>query len=143
MAKSFSVKRTINASPERVWTLLTDADSYATWNPSVMSLQGRIALGETIKLITAVNPKRTFSLTVTGVEPTRGMVWSGGMPLGLFTGMRTFSLRSLGDDQTEFSMEEVYTGALAPLITKSIPDLAESFAQFADGLKAGSESARD
>jgi hypothetical protein len=143
VAKSYSVKRTINASPERVWTLLTHTDSYANWNPAVVSLQGRIAPGETIKLISAVNPKRTFSLTVTGMESARGMVWSGGMPLGLFRGVRTFSLRSPGADQTEFSMEEVYTGALAPLITKSIPDLTESFAQFADGLKAASESARD
>jgi hypothetical protein len=58
-------------------------------------------------------------------------------------GVRTFSLRSVGAEETEFSMEEVYKRALAPLITKSIPDLTESFAQFADGLKAGSESARD
>ncbi len=32
-------------------------------------------------------------------------------------------------------MEEVYSGPLAPLITKAIPDLTESFDQFADGLK--------
>ena len=142
MAKRYTVRRTINASPERIWNLLTNADGYTSWNPAVVSLHGRIASGERIKLISTVNPKRTFSLTVSGVEPTRRMVWSSGMPLGLFRGVRTFSLRSQGDQETEFSMEEVYSGALAPLITKSIPDMSESFGQFADGLKTASEAAQ-
>ncbi len=38
-------------------------------------------------------------------------------------------------------MDEVYSGPLAPLITKAIPDLTDSFAQFADGLKAAAEGA--
>ncbi len=37
-------------------------------------------------------------------------------------------------------MQELYSGALAKLITKAIPDLNESFAQFADGLKAAAET---
>ncbi len=142
MAKSYSVRRSIHASPERIWGLLTDSASYTGWNPAVVSVQGQIAAGETIKLISAVNPKRTFSLTVTELEPMRRMVWSDGMPLGLFKGVRTFSLRSLGAEQTEFSMEETYTGVLADLITRAIPDLTESFAQFADGLRTASETAR-
>ena len=68
------------------------------------------------------------------------MVWSDGMPLGLFRGVRTFSLRELGDGGTAFLMQEVYSGALAGLITRAIPDLTESFAQFADGLKSAAEA---
>jgi len=138
---SYAVKRTIAASPQRIWALLEDAAGYATWNPAVLSLEGRIADGETIKLISAVNPKRTFSLKVSGVQPQRAMVWSDGMPLGLFRGVRTLSLRPLGDSETEFSMQELYSGPLAKLITKAIPDLDESFAQFADGLKQAAETA--
>lgn len=61
------------------------------------------------------------------------------MPLGLFTGVRTFTLRPTTDGTTEFSMKEEYRGALAPLITRSIPDLTESFGEFADSLKTASE----
>jgi hypothetical protein len=142
VAKSYAVRRTINASPERIWSLLIDADGYASWNPAVVSLDGRIAAGEKIELISTVNPKRTFSLTVTSLDPMRRMVWSDDMPLGLFRGVRTFALRPQGEQSTEFSMEEVYSGALAPLITKAIPDLSESFAQFADGLRTASEAAQ-
>ena len=38
------------------------------------------------------------------------MVWSGGMPLGLFTGTRTFTLTAKGDGTTDFHMQEVYAG---------------------------------
>jgi uncharacterized protein YndB with AHSA1/START domain len=139
MSLSYKVQRTIQAAPERIWELLTDSTSYAAWNPTVVSLEGRIAAGETIKLVSTVNPKRTFSLKVTELDGPRRMVWSDGMPLGLFKGVRTYSL-SPTDAGSEFEMEEVYSGPLAPLITRAIPDLTDSFAQFADGLKAASEA---
>jgi hypothetical protein len=37
-------------------------------------------------------------------------------------------------------MEEVFTGPLAPLITKSIPDLTPSFETFAQTLKMKAET---
>jgi hypothetical protein len=37
-------------------------------------------------------------------------------------------------------MEEVFSGLLEPMITKSIPDMTESFELFADGLKQAAES---
>ena len=61
------------------------------------------------------------------------------MPLGLFKGVRTYTLTPQGDGTTEFSMEEVFSGLLEPLISKSIPDMSESFEQFADGLKRAAE----
>jgi hypothetical protein len=38
-------------------------------------------------------------------------------------------------------MTEEFTGPLSGLIAKSVPDLADSFNQFADGLKAAAERA--
>lgn len=139
MSLSYKVQRTIQARPERIWELLTDSAGYASWNPTVVSLEGRIAVGETIKLVSTVNPKRTFSLKVTELEGPRRMVWSDGMPLGLFKGVRTYSLRPT-DAGSEFDMEEVYSGPLAPLITRAIPDLTDSFVRFTEGLKAASEA---
>jgi hypothetical protein len=67
------------------------------------------------------------------------MEWSGGMPLGLFKGVRTFTL-SAEDGGTRFTMREEYTGPLLPLIWRSMPDLGPSFEQFARGLKAKAEA---
>jgi hypothetical protein len=67
------------------------------------------------------------------------MVWSGGMPLGLFTGTRTFTLTPRSDGSTEFTMREEFRGLLAPLIGRSIPDLQPAFDAFAAALKREAE----
>jgi hypothetical protein len=61
------------------------------------------------------------------------------MPLGLFKGTRTFDLQDRAG-ATEFTMSEVYSGLLAGLITRSIPDMTESFGQYADSLKRAAEA---
>lgn len=132
------VKRSIAASADQVWALLTDAGSYGDWNPSVVSIKGPIELGKTIELISTVSPKRTFKLKVIDMNPPNTMRWADGMPLGLFKGVRTYRLDEQTDG-TEFTMTEQFSGPLAGLICKSIPDLTESFDQFADGLKAAAE----
>lgn len=136
---TYAVTRTISANPQAVWNLLTDADAYPEWNPAVLDIKGRIAEGERIRLTSIVNPKREFKLNVSDMRPPKSMVWSDGMPLGLFKGVRTFVISPTEDGGSDFRMEEVYSGLLAPLITKSIPDMTNSFEQFADGLKAAAE----
>ena len=94
--------------------------------------------GSTIKLVSIASPKRTFKLKVASMEPPRRMVWASGMPLGLFKGVRTFLLQEEGA-RTNFSITEEFTGPLSGLIARSIPDLTDSFDQFADGLKTAAE----
>jgi hypothetical protein len=139
MAKRYHVVRKIEAPAQRAWNLLTDAESYREWNPSIVSLQGPITEGGTISLVSTVNPKRTFRLEVTEMTAPTRMVWSDGMPLGLFKGVRTYQLIEQGGS-TEFSMTEEFSGLLSGLITKAIPDMTESFNQFADGLKTAAEA---
>lgn len=136
---TYAAQRTINAPAETVWKLLTDASGYPKWNPTIVSLDGTIALGEKIALVSTVNPKRSFKLKVTEFDAPRRMVWADGMPLGLFKGVRTYALDTRDDGQTEFSMEEVFSGILEPMISKSIPDMTDSFGEFADGLKKEAE----
>jgi hypothetical protein len=134
----FAVERIINAPPERIWKVLVDARALASGAFGIIRLEGRIALGEQLKLWSVVSPKRAFPLKVTGFDTNRSMVWSGGMPFGLFTGTRTFTLTPDGQG-TRFAMREVYTGAMTGLIWSSIPDLTPSFEQFAVALAASVE----
>ena len=138
MAKEYRVALSIDAPAQRVWDLLVDAPGYKTWNPSMVSIDGPIEPGRSIKLVSAVNPGRTFALNITAMDPPHRLVWTGGMPLGLFTGTRTFLIES-ADQGCRFSMSEVYTGLMSGLIFKSIPDLNDSFKQFAESLKAAAE----
>jgi hypothetical protein len=138
MGNEYAVAVPIGAAAQRVWDLLVDAPGYKSWNASVVSIDGPVELGRTIKLVSAVNPARTFVLKVTAMDPPRRLVWTGGMPFGLFTGTRTFLVESAGGG-CRFSMSEVYTGLMSGLIFKSIPNLTDSFKQFAESLKTAAE----
>jgi uncharacterized protein YndB with AHSA1/START domain len=138
--KYFEAASTINATPEKVWSVLTDGDKFPDWDSGIDRVEGKIAPGSTIKLFVKVNPGRAFPLKVTEFAAPRRMVFSGGMPLGLFNGVRTYTLEPTGGG-TAFRMREEYTGPLLGMIWKSIPDLGPSFKQFADGLKARAETA--
>ena len=130
----------ISARPEAIWTVLTDGPGYADWDSGVVRVEGTIAPQEKIKVISEANPKRAFGVQVTEFAPGEQMTWSGGMPLGLFKGVRTFRLAP-EDGATRFTMREQYTGPMLPLIWRSMPDLGPSFEQFARGLKARAERA--
>jgi hypothetical protein len=138
--KFYEASATIAASPEAVWAILTDAPGYAEWDSGVQRVEGRIAPGETIKVYSEVNPGRAFPAKVTEFEPGRRMVWSGGMPLGLFKGVPTFALSPQPNGETAFTMREEYTGPLLHLIWRTMPDLGPSFQRFAAGLKSRDES---
>ena len=136
--KVYSATTEINASPEKVWNILTDAEKYPEWDPGMVRLEGKIAQGEKITAHTKAS-SRAFPVTVSDFEPNRKMVWSSGMPLGLFKGTRTFSLEPQGNGTVTFKVEEVFTGVLLPLIGRSLPDLNLVFADFAKGLKEQAE----
>lgn len=138
--KAFSVAKTIDASPEVVWKILTDAPGYPEWDPGMDRIEGSIVQGEKVKVYTKLSPGRAFPAKVTDFVPNELMTWVGGMPLGLFKGVRTFKLASQGNGSTEFSMREEFSGPLLPLIGRSIPDLSSAFEDFAVGLKNKAES---
>ena len=117
--KSYDASSTIQASPDTIWGILTDAPNYSAWDSGVIRVEGRIAQGETIRVVSSANPGRTFPVKVTEFQPGRRMVWSGGMPLA-----------------------EEYAGPLLGMIWKSMPDLGPSFNQFVAGLKSRAERGR-
>jgi hypothetical protein len=140
--KSFAVTTTICATEERIWAILTDGPAYPTWNTTVSSVDGSIAPGQTVTVHAKIAPGRAFPVKVVAFEAPRRMVWSSSMPLGLFRGERVFELRPQSGG-VGFSMREEYTGALAGLIGKSIPDLQPAFDEFAACLKAYAEAATE
>jgi hypothetical protein len=138
--KHYEATSLIDARPEVIWAVLTDASSYPDWDSGVVRVEGRIAPQEKLKVVSEANPDRAFPVKVTEFSPAERMTWSGGMPLGLFKGVRTFTLTP-EDGATRFVMREEYTGPMLPLIWRSMPDLQPSFEKFASGLKARAERA--
>ena len=133
--REYAATSTIRATPEAVWAVLVDGSRWTDWDSAVVRLDGTIALGAKVTLYPEVNPDRGFAVRVVELVPGERMAWRGGMPLGLFTGTRTYRLTSGPDGTVRFDMREAYTGLFAGMIFKSIPDLQPSFTRFADGLK--------
>ncbi|AKJ00359.1 uncharacterized protein YndB with AHSA1/START domain [Archangium gephyra] len=137
--KEYKASTLIRASPEKIWTILTDGASWPQWDPSCEKIEGRIAPGEKLKAFTKLSPGRAFPVKVSEFVPHQKMTWSGGMPLGLFKGVRTFTLTPRGD-QVEFTLHEVFSGPMLALIGGSIPDMSEAFQKFVEGLKRRAEA---
>jgi len=137
---AFEASSTIAATPDQVWGVLVQGDQWANWDSGVASVDGTIALGGKIKIQSKVAPGRTFPVKVTRFDGPASLEFTGGMPFGLFKGVRTYTLAAAPDGGTLFTMREEYTGPMAASIGKSIPDLNPSFRQFASGLKARVES---
>jgi uncharacterized protein YndB with AHSA1/START domain len=136
--RAYEATALIKAPAEQVWRVLTDTAAWPDWSSGVTKVDGRLALGEKLSISVEANPGRAFPVkVVTLTEPER-IVLRGGMPLRLFTGERTYTLQREGS-ATRFTMREQYTGPLAGMIFKTIPDLNPSFQQFATGLKRQAE----
>jgi hypothetical protein len=138
--KFYETSTEVVADPAVVWSILIDAPAYSGWDSGVERVDGMITPGGTITVHSKVAPGRAFPVKVAFPEPGRTMTWSGGMPLGLFRGVRTFRLAPMAEG-TSFSMREEFTGPMLGMIWKSMPDLGPSFEQFARGLKARAERA--
>lgn len=137
--KTYSATANIKASPDRIWQILTDGANYPTWDPWAIRIEGKIAAGEKVVAYTKLSPDRAFPVKVTTFEPGRKMVWTGGMPLGLFTGIREFILSPKGDNTVDFTVREQFSGLMLPLMARSLPDMTQPFQDFVNGLKTRAE----
>lgn len=136
--KKYTASISINAPAETIWKILADASSYPNWDLSMDHIEGRLALGETVKFFTRLSAQ-AFPVKVTAFEPDKKMVLTGGMPLGLFKSERTHTLTANKDGTTTYKTEEIFSGLLLPVFGKNIPDLTENFRNFATALKKQAE----
>ena len=136
--KTFSrqtkVSIAIDADAAIVWALLTNAGDFPRWNSTITSLEGKIQLGEKIRLKSTLDDKRTFKIKVKEFVPEKRMVWGDGK------GKRIFTLSPEGEGKLRFSMDEKMGGLMFPLYAKYIPPFDEAFEQFASDLKKEAET---
>src|SRR5436190_23955226 len=114
MGKSFATSVEIAAPPEKVWSILIDAAGWPSWNTTIDKVEGTIAAGKKVTVHAKLAPGQAFPVTVSAMDAPSRMVWTGGMPLGLFKGERTYTLTPSGGG-VRFAMKEEFTGLLAPI----------------------------
>ena len=133
----YSAGINIKSSPERVWSLMTNAAEFPRWNSTIKSIQGTIAAGQTIKLVATISPQRVFNLNIIEFVPGKKMVWSDGN--AMFKGVRTYNVSPRPDGTADFTMAEEYTGLMLPMIAGSLPDFKSTFEQYLSDLKSEAE----
>ena len=134
---TFEATTDVAAPASAVWDTLLATERWTSWDTQLERVDGSLADGGRLEIRVRDNP-RPFKLRVSTWEPRRRIVLTGGMPLGLFTGTRTYSLVE-SDGRTTVTMHETYTGPLAGLIGRSVPDLQPSFDAFVAGLGHAAE----
>jgi hypothetical protein len=134
----YHAHRRIAASADVVWTTLLDVGSWPTWDSGVTRVDGRAEDGGKVTVHSEVSPGRAFPVRVAIDPAQRRMTWTGGMPLGLFRGVRTFTVTPDGDG-CELQVREQFTGPLLGPMARRMPDLQPSFDRFADGLRSHAE----
>lgn len=123
MKKEIKAEIKINATPEKVWSILTDFAQYASWNPFIKSIQGNVEVGK--KITARIEPPgakgMTFKPTVLAFDANKEFKWIGRLFLpGLFDGTHQFRLIDQKDGTTLLIQSENFKGILVPLFKKML-----------------------
>jgi hypothetical protein len=112
----------IDATPERVWQVLTDLPAYPEWMPFGSSAQGTVGVGGRLSLTIPLRHglmRRTLQLTVLEATPHRRLRFRGradrwGLP-ALLDVERTFTIIPR-DGRVRLWQQTFFGGMLVPVI---------------------------
>ena len=144
MKHSLHTTITIDAPPEVVWSVLTDLDAYADWNPFVVEARGQVEVGHrlTNRLQPPGGKAMTFKPTVTEVDPPRVFEWLGRLLLpGIFDGRHRFELHATETGGTRLDHSEDFRGILVRPMRSSLDTTTrDGFEALNRALKSRSEA---
>lgn len=123
MAKEIKTEILINATPAKVWSILTGFENYPNWNPFIKSIKGKVKVGNNI--IARIEPPEakgmTFKPKILTFETNKELSWIGHLLFpGLFDGEHKFELINNGEGKTTFIQSEKFKGILVPLFKKQL-----------------------
>jgi hypothetical protein len=135
--KSFEAETTIYARSSTVWDIITDAANYTVWASGITRIDGHVRSGGTIRVRTRTGGNRTFRLRVRQI-PGEVMTWTGSLALGLFTGVRTFTLSPHGG-KTYLQVKDEFSGPLLGLTGRTAPDMGQDCTGYVNAVKERAE----
>lgn len=115
--KEIKTEIIINESPENVWKVFSQFDTYPSWNPFITSIYGNIAVGKeiTVSIQPPGDNAMKFTPTVIALEPDKEFRWLGVFIMkGVFDGEHFFQLIDNRNGTTTFIHGEKFKGALVP-----------------------------
>ena len=139
LMRSVSTEIYIAATPQAVWSVLTDLGSYPSWNPFIRKLEGEVRQGAPWKMVvsTGETSSMKFDITLTSWTPDQQLTWIGGMfTPRLFASTHDFRLSEVAGG-TRLLNSETFSGLLIPLLFPFLKATTEaSFVRMNEALKA-------
>ena len=132
----------VAASPERVWEVLADVETWPEWTDSVTSVKrlddGQLVVGSRVEISQPRIPTGTY--TVTALEPGRAFTWEQRQPGSTVTAHH--ECEPLADGGTRVELRVVMSGALGGVVGRLYRRLTVRYlAMEATGLKLRAEEA--
>ena len=133
----------INASAERVWSVLMDFPGYGRWNPFIRSIEGTPKVGESLNVY--IQPQGSnglhFHPTVLAVEAGHEFRWKGKLVIrGMFDGEHHFILERKSGTQVVLRQGETFSGVLVPILRRSLDGATkQGFVAMNEALKREAE----
>lgn len=134
----------ILAPAERVWAILVDTKAWPGWNPFIVSLEGRLAVGEnlTVQIRPPGRKEMVFRPRVVKFEPGREARWLGALGMaGLFDGEHGFRVVPEAEGRCRFEQFETFSGILStPILWMMEQQTRDGFVAMNTALKARAEA---
>lgn len=128
----------IDASPEKVWKVLMDTDSYDDWNPVMKLLEGEVKLGSRVKYQFTQDAENTSEIpsTVKKLIPNQLLNQGGGMP-GVITFDHRYILEYV-EKGTKLTIHEDYVGIYVNFWNPT--PVGEAYSRLCEAIKARAEA---
>lgn len=143
MNKELRTEIEIQASPDKVWQVLTSLDKYPEWNPFIHNAIGTAKVGEKVDITFRSGSKeRTLHCTVVKVEPNKELCWKYHVILpSLFQGEHRFMIEQVESNKVRFIDLEIFNGLLVSTQAKDIDtNSKQGFEEMDKALKARAEA---
>lgn len=127
----------INVPLSEVWDALTDVESWEKWNSFIPMVEGKVEVGNTLK-IKVVSPgmkEMIFEPTVYEIEKCKKISWGGGFLGFVYKGIHEFILEEIDGNTTRFRQVEKFQGPIVLLMNKMIQKTAVGYMNMNEAFK--------
>jgi len=124
----------IAAPVEKVWDVLVDNESYPSWNPYHVKVEGTLGLGTklNVEIHKPNGQKVEIEPYVMELEKNKKLTWGGGIS-GVFKGVHVFELISVNENKTTLIHRERFSGIVIPFA--SLDTIEEGYLLMNEALK--------
>ena len=135
----------IEASISSVWAILTDFQSYGTWNPFIIQVEGACLPDTSVKIVMYIPGKgiQRYKILLTHIEEPNSLCWLGHFKLpGLIDGSHHFNLSTTPEGRTRVRQYQDFNGILVPFVWRGFIQryLLPCFERLNQNLKARCEN---